>query len=108
MYTVFATSSPSVFCLLDAFSSFRFASERVAIDPEGDNYDTINCHTMARAALFSLNYKPKPPTFMIHKTLTIGSGPNCDLVLSNYGNCSFTSSKHAIIFFDEVMIHRNE
>lgn len=78
------------------------------LDPEGDNYDTINCHTMARAALFSLNYKPKPPTFMIHKTLTIGSGPNCDLVLSNYGNCSFTSSKHAIIFFDEVMIHRNE
>ena len=71
------------------------------LDPDGENYDSINCHTMARAALFSLNHKPKPPTFMIHKTLTIGSGPNCDLVLSNYGNCSFTSSKHAIIFFDE-------
>nr|XP_034189024.1 PHD finger protein 12 isoform X1 [Osmia lignaria]XP_034189026.1 PHD finger protein 12 isoform X1 [Osmia lignaria] len=71
------------------------------LDPDGENYDTINCQTTARAALFSLNKKPKPPTFMIHKTLTIGSGPNCDLVLSNYGNCSFTSSKHAIIFFDE-------
>ncbi|XP_076664729.1 uncharacterized protein LOC143367002 isoform X4 [Andrena cerasifolii] len=71
------------------------------LDPNGEDYDSINCHTVARAALFSLNHKPKPPTFMIHKTLTIGSGPNCDLVLSNYGNCSFTSSKHAIIFFDE-------
>ena len=71
------------------------------LDPDGENYDSINCHTVARAVLFSLNRKPRPPTFMIHKTLTIGSGPNCDLVLSNYGNCSFTSSKHAIIFFDE-------
>lgn len=74
------------------------------LDPDGENYDTINSQTTARAALFSLNKKPKPPTFMVHKTLTIGSGPNCDLVLSNYGNCSFTSSKHAIIFFDEVII----
>ncbi|XP_031835025.1 uncharacterized protein LOC116428068 isoform X1 [Nomia melanderi] len=71
------------------------------LDSDGENYHTVGCHTMARAALFSLSYKPKPPIFMIHKTLTIGSGPNCDLVLSNYGNCSFTSSKHAIIFFDE-------
>ncbi|KOX71668.1 PHD finger protein 12 [Melipona quadrifasciata] len=71
------------------------------LDPDGENYETINCQTKARAALFSLNRKPKPPAFMVHKTLTIGSGPNCDLVLSNYGNCSFTSSKHAIIFFDE-------
>ncbi|XP_068975554.1 PHD finger protein 12 isoform X2 [Bombus flavifrons] len=71
------------------------------LDPDGENYNIINCQTRARAALFSLNHKPKPPTFMVHKTLTIGSGPNCDLVLSNYGNCSFTSSKHAIIFFDE-------
>ncbi|XP_076236839.1 PHD finger protein 12 [Calliopsis andreniformis] len=71
------------------------------LDPDGENYDTLNCHRMARAALFSLNHKPKPPIFMVHKTLTIGNGPNCDLVLSNYGNCSFTSSKHAIIFFDE-------
>ncbi|CAL7949295.1 unnamed protein product [Xylocopa violacea] len=71
------------------------------LDPDGENYDTINCQMTARAALFSLNHKPKPPAFMVHKTLTIGSGPNCDLILSNYGNCSFTSSKHAIIFFDE-------
>ncbi|XP_017764228.1 PREDICTED: PHD finger protein 12 isoform X1 [Eufriesea mexicana] len=71
------------------------------LDPDGENFDTINCQMTARAALFSLNHKPKPPAFMIHKTLTIGSGPNCDLILSNYGNCSFTSSKHAIIFFDE-------
>lgn len=75
------------------------------LDANGENYNTINCQTRARAVLFSLNSKPKPPAFMIHKTLTIGSGPNCDLVLSNYGNCSFTSSKHAIIFFDETTKH---
>ncbi|OAD52476.1 PHD finger protein 12 [Eufriesea mexicana] len=55
------------------------------LDPDGENFDTINCQMTARAALFSLNHKPKPPAFMIHKTLTIGSGPNCDLILSNYG-----------------------
>ncbi|CAK9820366.1 PHD finger protein 12 [Anthophora plagiata] len=71
------------------------------LNPNGENYNTINFETTARAALYSLNHKPKPPAFMIRKTLTIGSGPNCDVVLSNYGNCSFTSSKHAIIFFDE-------
>lgn len=74
------------------------------LDPDGENYDTINCQMTARAALFCLSHKPKPPAFMVHKTLTIGSGPNCDLILSNYGNCSFTSSKHAIIFFDEVTL----
>lgn len=75
------------------------------LNPEGENYSTINCQVRARAALFSLNKKPKPPVFMIHKTMTIGNGPNCDLVLSNYGSCSFTSSKHAIIFFDEATNH---
>ncbi|KAG7208758.1 hypothetical protein KM043_014953 [Ampulex compressa] len=72
------------------------------LNPAGENYEAINCQRKARAALFSLGNKPEPPAFMIHKTMTIGSGPNCDLVLSNYGNCRFTSSKHAIIFFDET------
>ncbi|KAK2585172.1 hypothetical protein KPH14_008671 [Odynerus spinipes] len=75
------------------------------LNPEGENYSAINCQVRARAALFSLSEKPKPPVFMIYKTMTIGNGPNCDLVLSNYGNCSFISSKHAIIFFDEATNH---
>lgn len=72
------------------------------LNPNGESYETINCRRRARAALFSLSPKPNPPAFMTRRTLMIGNGPNCDLVLSNYGNCDFTSSKHAIIFFDEV------
>lgn len=72
------------------------------LNPNGEYYETINCHTSVRAVLFSLNSKPSPPAYMVRRTFVIGNGPNCDLVLSNYGNCGFTSSKHAIIFFDEV------
>ncbi|XP_011694114.1 PREDICTED: PHD finger protein 12-like [Wasmannia auropunctata] len=72
------------------------------LNPDGESYETINCHRRARAALFSLSPKPNPPAFMTRRTFVIGNGPNCDLVLSNYGSCGFTSSKHAVIFFDEV------
>jgi len=72
------------------------------LDPEGENYETINCNRKARAALFSLSSKPNSPAFMTCRTFVIGNGPNCDLVLSKYGSCEFISSKHAIIFFDEV------
>lgn len=72
------------------------------LNPEGENYNAINCQVKARAALFSLSEIPKPPVFMIDKTMIIGNGPTCDLILSGYGNCSFISSKHAVIFFDEV------
>ncbi|XP_011633116.1 PHD finger protein 12 isoform X2 [Pogonomyrmex barbatus] len=72
------------------------------LNPDGESYNTINCRRRARAALFSLSPKPNPPAFMTCRTFVIGNGPNCDLILSNYGSCGFTSSKHAIIFFDEV------
>lgn len=72
------------------------------LNPDGVYYETVNRHTNARAVLFSLNSKPSPPAYMIHRTFVVGNGPNCDLVLSDYGNCGFASSKHAIIFFDEV------
>jgi len=72
------------------------------LDPDGENYETINCHRRARAALFSLSPKSNSPAFMTYRTFVIGNGPNCDLVLSKYGSCEFISSKHAIIFFDEV------
>jgi len=75
------------------------------LNPDGESYETINCHRRARAVLFSLSPKSNPPAFITRKTFVIGNGPNCDLVLSNYGNCGFTSSKHAIIFFDEVRIN---
>ncbi|XP_070525542.1 PHD finger protein 12 isoform X2 [Cardiocondyla obscurior] len=75
------------------------------LNPDGENYKLINCHRRARAALFSLSPKPNPPAFMTRRTFVIGNGPNCDLVLSNYGSCGFTSSKHAVIFFDEVTKH---
>jgi len=76
------------------------------LNPDGENYKTINCHRRARAALFSLSPKINPPAFMTRRTFVIGNGPNCDLVLSNYGSCGFTSSKHAVIFFDEVSKYR--
>nr|XP_012215525.1 PREDICTED: PHD finger protein 12-like [Linepithema humile] len=72
------------------------------LNPHGDNYEMINCRKRASAALFSLNPKPNPPAFMTRRTFVIGNGSDCDLVLSNYGSCKFTSSKHAIIFFDEA------
>lgn len=75
------------------------------LNPDEDSYETINCHRRARAVLFSLSPKPNPPAFITRRTFVIGNGPNCDLVLSNYGNCGFTSSKHAIIFFDEATKH---
>ncbi|XP_011156358.1 PHD finger protein 12 [Solenopsis invicta] len=75
------------------------------LNPDEEDYKAINCHRRARAALFSLSPKPNPPAFMTRRTFVIGNGPNCDLVLSNYGSCGFTSSKHAVIFFDEVTRH---
>lgn len=72
------------------------------LNPENEGYNSINCHLRVRAVLFPLTHVPGPPVFMSYKTFTIGTGPNCDLSLSRYGNCSFISSKHAIIFFDEV------
>ncbi|XP_066597371.1 PHD finger protein 12 [Prorops nasuta] len=75
------------------------------LNPDGEDYTIINRKNKAMAALFSLCQKPRSPIFMVHKTLTIGNGPNCDLVLSKYGSCNFTSSKHAIIFYDETSKH---
>lgn len=72
------------------------------MNPMGDDYEPVNCAFQARAALFPLSRKPGPPAFMVQRTITIGTGPNCDVPLLKYGNCDCTSSKHAVIFFDEV------
>ncbi|XP_043274528.1 PHD finger protein 12 [Venturia canescens] len=72
------------------------------MNPLGEEYEPIDCAHQARAALFPLSRKPGPPAFMVRSTLTIGTGSNCDVPLSKYGNCDCTSSKHAVIFFDET------
>uniref|UniRef100_A0A182PAA4 PHD finger protein 12 n=1 Tax=Anopheles epiroticus TaxID=199890 RepID=A0A182PAA4_9DIPT len=39
---------------------------------------------------------------MSYRSFTIGSGSGNDVTLAKYGDCSCTSSRHAIIFYDEV------
>uniref|UniRef100_A0A182N626 PHD finger protein 12 n=1 Tax=Anopheles dirus TaxID=7168 RepID=A0A182N626_9DIPT len=39
---------------------------------------------------------------MSYRSFTIGSGPGNDITLAKYGPCCSTSSRHAIIFYDEV------
>lgn len=40
--------------------------------------------------------------FMRYRSLTIGSGPGCDLQMKNVCKCARLSSHHATIFYDEV------
>ncbi|KAK0081012.1 hypothetical protein PV325_012941 [Microctonus aethiopoides] len=72
------------------------------LDPFSEDYELINNQYEARAALFPLSRKPGPPALMVRRTLTIGTGANCDVLLSAYGNCECISSKHAVIFFDDT------
>lgn len=72
------------------------------LNPMGEDYIAVRCESKARAVVFPLGRKPGPPTFMTSRTLSIGNGADSDLILSKYGNCRCTSSKHAIIFYDEV------
>lgn len=39
---------------------------------------------------------------MRYRNFTIGYGHENDLDLSRFGNCSFVSNKHAVVFFDDV------
>ncbi|XP_008555737.1 PHD finger protein 12 [Microplitis demolitor] len=71
------------------------------LNPLDDDYRIINDQYEARAALFPLSRKPGPPALMVSRTMTIGTGANCDVLLSRYGNCECVSSKHAVIFFDD-------
>ncbi|XP_001605754.1 PHD finger protein 12 [Nasonia vitripennis] len=72
------------------------------INPEDEYYQNLNCTSKARALLFPLGKTAGPPIFMTCRTLNIGSGGDSDLLLSRYGNCSFLSPKHAVIFFDKT------
>ncbi|XP_011300203.1 PHD finger protein 12 [Fopius arisanus] len=90
--------------LLDRAVLEALAQQRLEqiLNPLDNDYKLINSQYQARAALFPLSRKPGPPAFMIRRTLTIGTGANCDVLLSRYGECECISSKHAVIFFDET------
>uniref|UniRef100_A0A182W077 PHD finger protein 12 n=1 Tax=Anopheles minimus TaxID=112268 RepID=A0A182W077_9DIPT len=45
---------------------------------------------------------PSNAICMSYRSFTIGSGPGNDVTLAKYGDCCCTSSRHAIIFYDEV------
>ena len=72
------------------------------LNPMDECYRNLNCASKARALLFPLGQTNGPPVFMTCRTLNIGTGAESDLLLSRYGLCSCVSSKHAVIFFDEV------
>ncbi|CAD6216420.1 GSCOCG00004578001-RA-CDS [Cotesia congregata] len=71
------------------------------LNPFHEDYRIVNDQYEARAALFPLSRKPGPPALMVSRTMTIGTGANCDVLLSSYGNCDCVSPKHAVIFFDD-------
>lgn len=74
------------------------------LNPNNECYEPVSRNLRARAALFPIGHRAGPPAFMNYKTFTIGIGSNCDLPLSRYGHCDLISSKHAVIFYDEVKI----
>ena len=43
---------------------------------------------------------------MCHRTLQVGSGPDCDLCLPQFGYCARVSQHHATIFFDEACSYK--
>lgn len=53
-----------------------------------------------RAVLLPLMSDAKPVA-MYQKCLTLGTGPDADVCLSDIGRCQRTSSKHAVIFYDQ-------
>uniref|UniRef100_A0A182M3N8 PHD finger protein 12 n=1 Tax=Anopheles culicifacies TaxID=139723 RepID=A0A182M3N8_9DIPT len=45
---------------------------------------------------------PSDAICMSYRSFTIGSGPGNDVTLAKYGDCCCISSRHAIIFYDEI------
>ena len=58
----------------------------------------------ARSLLCPLTGKGQPVP-MPYRSLTIGSGGDMDVCLTQFGHCNFVSAKHACIFYDEVRLH---
>lgn len=57
-----------------------------------------------RAVLCPLTGKGQAVT-MPYRTLSVGTGADMDVPLLNFGHCNYISSKHAVIFYDEMTRH---
>lgn len=65
----------------------------------------VLCPVFIRSSSGSLNTNSSGPAIaMSYRTLTIGTGADNDVILGNYGYCNYVSSRHASIFYDEVLI----
>lgn len=58
----------------------------------------------ARAVLCPLTGKGQAVS-MPYRTLNVGTGADMDVPLYQFGHCNFVSSKHAVIFYDEMTRH---
>ncbi|XP_076452960.1 PHD finger protein 12-like [Babylonia areolata] len=58
----------------------------------------------ARAVLCPLAGKGQAVS-MPYRTLSLGTGADTDVQLNQFGHCNFISSKHAVIFYDEMTRH---
>ncbi|XP_013380384.1 PHD finger protein 12 isoform X2 [Lingula anatina] len=65
---------------------------------------TGSTDVQARALLCPLTGKGQPAP-MPYRTLTVGTGADMDVGLSQYGHCNFISPRHASIFYDETTRH---
>lgn len=67
----------------------------------GEESAVVAAHPAPRAALAPVGSLTRiAPVPMRFRTLTIGTSPDSDVCLSEFGVCQFTSPKHAVIFFD--------
>lgn len=66
-----------------------------------NEFDRSHLEIQARAVLTPLTSRGLRVK-MKYRTLTIGTGADNDVCLSDYGYCNYVSPKHAVIFYDEV------
>lgn len=64
-------------------------------------FDRSHLEIQARAVLTPLSSRGLRVK-MKYRTLSIGTGADNDVCLSDYGYCNYVSPKHAVIFYDEV------
>ncbi|KAK3587148.1 hypothetical protein CHS0354_006790 [Potamilus streckersoni] len=64
----------------------------------------LTSEVQARAVLCPLSGKGQAVP-MPYRTLSLGTGADMDVCLTQFGMCHFVSSKHAFIFYDETSKH---
>lgn len=60
----------------------------------------VSKHPTRFRSKYSVELKP-----MLYRNFSFGTSKKCSLVLSEYGKCNYNSSKHAVIYYDEVRCH---